>query len=297
MIQRAAFVFTVVMALAVAACGNGNNGDGDASNIDSATDGTTDVDAAAVDAPTDGQIINSDGGPWECFQVTCQNHLLECGDCIDNDQDGEIDSHDPECLGPCDNTEGPGLEPGVGGVGGNTCQMDCFFDFGNGQGNDNCVWDHRCDPENPEGTVCPYEPQRIGGNDCPDTQVPQCANFCGPLTPNGCDCFGCCTFANAGPGGVGDRNIWIGALDQQNNSTCTLADVADPVKCPTCTPVAACYNDCAMCEVCIGHPPPPPECNPQQQCPSGEQPCGLPGQPSCPQGEYCITGCCQAAIP
>lgn len=294
MATRIFFAFT--LAAALVACGGddgggGGGGDGDA-------DVTGDGDVTPTDgSPGDGIIVGGDSGNWECHITECNGHTLQCGDCVDNDGDGEIDSHDRECLGPCDNTEGPALEPDVGGLGANSCQMDCFFDFGTGQGNDNCQWDHRCDPEVPEPDLCPFEQSRVGTNDCPATQDPMCADFCGPLTPNGCDCFGCCTMPNAGPGGVGSRYVYIGALDANNNGTCTFADIADPVKCPTCTPVDACLNTCAMCEVCIGAPPPGPECNPEDQCPGTVQPCGLPGQAECPDGQFCISGCCQSAIP
>ncbi|HUQ02312.1 MAG TPA: hypothetical protein VM261_07425 [Kofleriaceae bacterium] len=289
-----ACALTCALTVSLLGCGGDDNGgggdDGDAAIDDDADTTTTD----AMDA--DGIIVGGDGGPWECHVVSCNNHVLQCGDCVDNDGDGEIDSHDRECLGPCDNTEGPALEPDVGGLGANSCQMDCFFDFGTGQGNDNCQWDHRCDPEVPED-ICPFDQNRVGSNDCPATQDPLCASFCGPLTPNGCDCFGCCSMANAGPGGVGERYVYIGALDNNNNGTCTFADIADETKCPTCTPVAGCLNTCGTCEVCIGHPPPGPECNPTEQCPTGIQPCGLAGQDECPANAFCISGCCQAAIP
>ncbi len=36
----------------------------------------------------------------------CQGHIYQCGDLLDNDGDGLVDSEDPDCLGPCDNTEG-----------------------------------------------------------------------------------------------------------------------------------------------------------------------------------------------
>lgn len=287
-----------LMALAfggLGACGDdggGGGGGGDGPVLDG-----PDPDGTPTDAPADGTLVSGDGGAWECHVTSCNNHLLQCGDCIDNDGDGEIDSHDRECLGPCDNTEGPALEPDVGGLGANSCQMDCFFDFGTGQGNDNCQWDHRCDPEVPEPGLCPYQPSRVGTADCPATQAPMCATVCGPMTPNGCDCFGCCAMPNAGPGGVGSRNVYIGALDSNNNGTCTFADIADPVKCPTCTPVGNCFNPCDTCEVCIGAPPPGPECTPEQQCPGGQQACGQPDQPGCPAGTYCITGCCEAGIP
>ncbi len=69
-----------------------------------------------------------------CKPFTCLGQVLACGDCKDNDGDKKVDSQDPECLGPCDNTEGPILLPGVGGEIGSTCHVDCYFDAGNGMG-------------------------------------------------------------------------------------------------------------------------------------------------------------------
>jgi hypothetical protein len=248
-------------------------------------------------------IVDDSGMVTVCKIVTCANHVLQCADCLDNEtageggKDGKIDFQDPECLGPCDNTEGPALAAGIGGQTGGPCKADCYFDFGNGAGNDNCMWDHRCDTLMPE-MGCPYEQNRVGGRDCPAMQEQKCLDFCRPLTPNGCDCFGCCTFpqlAGMGPQGS-DGYVWIGNLDSNNNGTCTLASILDPVKCPRCTPQQSCWNPCGMCEVCIGAPPPPPSCNPSQQCSVGVQPCGLAGQAPCPDGYYCITGCCVQVI-
>ncbi|NCT11979.1 MAG: hypothetical protein GW767_04415, partial [Rhodobacterales bacterium] len=53
-----------------------------------------------------GVVIVEDGGATIiCYKTTCAGKLLECGDCVDNDGDGLVDWRDPECLGPCDNTE------------------------------------------------------------------------------------------------------------------------------------------------------------------------------------------------
>src|SRR5688500_2133395 len=51
--------------------------------------------------------IPDDGGTWMCFITACEGHVTECGDCEDNDGDTRVDQRDRECLGPCDNTEGP----------------------------------------------------------------------------------------------------------------------------------------------------------------------------------------------
>lgn len=304
----------------LAACGDkggGGDGDGDAALADGDVGDAEPVDADDVDGVI---VTDPDGGVRECFVALCpgRNQPLACGDCIDNDGDGHVDDRDPECLGPCDNTEGPALEPGVGGVGSATCKADCFFDFGSGAGNDACQWDYRCDPLGPRwmqggssfGGACQPIQQSGGGGGAPSqatcdsyfagtyASIGTCRNACLPLTPNACDCFGCCTFQNAQPTGQpdGPRNIYIGAF-VGNSGSCTFADIRDPGKCPTCTPVPSCLNPCETCEVCIGHPPPPPSCTPEEQCPGGEQACGLSGQADCPPGSFCITGCCQDGIP
>lgn len=296
-IRRAA----VVVACLALGCGDDSVGTGGASG--SAGAGGS---GGVIQMSDGGIVIMDDGGTWTCYVTSCAGHILQCGDCVDNDGDGLIDSHDPECLGPCDNTEGPGLYPDVGGGTGTSCGVDCYFDYGNGPGNDNCIWDHRCDPLSPEAPTCAYDPNFVsqhGATQCPSTQSPTCAQICGPYTPNGCDCFGCCTFpqlAGRGPGG-GPGYVWIGALDSSNNSTCTFNDILDTSKCPACTPVQACLNTCERCEVCIGAPPPPSDCfgpdgGTTAQCPTGLQPCGLAGQAPCDSTHYCISGCCQPIV-
>jgi hypothetical protein len=282
----------------------------------------------------DAVVIDTPSGPRVCSITQCAQHRLQCGDCIDNDGDGRIDADDAECLGPCDNTEGATLLAGVGGESGGPCASDCYFDFGNGSGNDQCYWDHRCDPlavppdYPPEGPRCPYDRRRVGDRTCPARQSTQCLNTCLPLTPNGCDCFGCCTFPGlerSGPGGT-TGYVWLGSVDAAGNGSCTLAQVNNPRACRACTPVRDCLNTCEPCEVCVGRPapsaacrpptptdagtrppdagtppprdaatPPPADAGTSSQCPAGIQPCGLAGQAPCPMFQYCITGCCIAA--
>ena len=277
---------------------------------------------------TDGSVLVEEGDRrFVCRPVQCEDKVLECGDCIDNDGDGNTDWYDPECLGPCDNTEGPGLSSGVGGETRATCRLDCYFDFGNGPGNDDCRWDHRCDPLEPAGQECGYEPNRLDSRECPLEQSERCEDACLAITPNGCDCFGCCTFpalAQAGPNGA-PAHVWIGAMDERNESTCTLDTLLDSAACPRCTPVDACNNECGECEICVGKPTVPDHCFGDDEphdagltdaggpaadagardtgapppagdrCPEGVQPCGLPGDFSCPDTRYCITGCCRVA--
>ncbi len=306
-------------------------GDGTKSTTDFPTgEGWLSTEGGLVRVGDGGVMITEDGGKQVvCYPTTCAGKLLACGNCKDDDGDGKVDWRDPECLGPCDNTEGPGLESGVGGTTGSQCGVDCYFDYGNGPGNDDCWWSHSCDPLEPELPKCEYNDKLLGSKKCPAKQSPLCAKRCLPYTPNGCDCFGCCTFpalAKAGPSGQ-PGYVWIGAMDASNNSTCTLASVTDPKKCPPSTPVPNCFKPCGKCQICVGKTTLPPECYPTPpkdggttptdgstqpsdgstppsdsagppppQCPGGEQACGLSGQPVCPQGTYCITGCCITVV-
>jgi hypothetical protein len=365
-IRAALFVPLVALGIACGHAGPGNDGaagdgsGGDGSAIDGSSDGgglDAQGDGAPSDMPTgdsvtpfdappaDGPVVvddaghvvtDPDGGTWVCHTITCQMHQLECGDCIDNDGDGLIDEHDPECLGPCGNSEGPTLYPDVGGGTAAACHMNCYFNYGIGSGSDGCEWSHTCDPHevppnNWPQAGCPYNPSDLGGRTCPNSQTDMCLNTCMPLTPNGCDCFGCCTFPQIAGRNVAEGGEWVylGSRDSAGTPSCTFDGVTDVNRCHPCQPVENCLNGCGPCEVCIGRPMPDPSCfmTPSDggvtttdgstgvdvppgtdvpitptdggmtgsQCPAGVQPCGLPGQAACPFGYYCITGCCEAA--
>jgi hypothetical protein len=281
----------------------------------------------------DGAVVipGVDGGSRLCFPATCQGKTYLCGNCLDDDKDGRFDSDDPDCLGPCDNSEN-GLDPAIPGGNNVKCKMDCYFDSDTGQGNDNCYWDHGCDPTkigttpSPESS-CAYNPTMgVGGGltctTAQQTQAATCKSYCGPLTPNGCDCFGCCFLGpQAKDNADGTRTgIWLGSYDASGNSTCTTKDVADPAKCKPCQMVKSCEKGCGKCQLCIGKDTLPPECFAQPDmagqpprdmagadlaggggsdptlCPpslcTNNQPCGLPGCAACPNGWYCLTGCC-----
>jgi len=217
---------------------------------------------------------------------------------MDNDGDGLVDDKDPECLGPCDDTEGPVLLTGTPGETGNQCKADCYFDRGNGSGAGECEWNRKCDPLMPKDQ-CDYDPTP---QICPETQPDGCEDSCGVLTPNGCDCFGCCTFPELDGG-----YVFLGS-ETGNEGTCTLADVNTPELCRPCTPAGNCLNTCERCELCIGKTEIPADCFPGtggsggsggmagsgggERCPVGKQVCGLPGDAPCPGGSFCLTGCC-----
>lgn len=289
------------------------------------SDGGAPVDAAYV--PDGGVVVTiPDGGSRVCFVATCQGKTYHCGDCLDNDGDGRIDSDDPDCLGPCDNSENS-FDPQIPGGNNAPCKQDCFFDQDTGSGNDDCYWDHKCDPLevaprfDPEGSQCSFNAAtKLGGSlTCATAQAAQsatCESFCKPLTPNGCDCFGCCSLPGA------PTAVWLGSRDANGVSTCTSLTAADPSKCHPCTKVASCDKPCGRCQLCIGKDTLPPDCymsgggdggvsggdggvnrdggsggvdgggGVPGQCPAGVQACGLPGQPACPPSWYCLTGCC-----
>lgn len=280
--------------------GTGANGPGSGGSMGAFTTGTmtgtTSTSTGVIAPPTD--------------IAECQGHVYACGNLIDDDGDGLIDSQDPDCLGPCDDTE-DSLFGGIPGQAGPPCKVDCYFDQDSGSGNDDCHWSHVCDPNEVDPT---YYPEPDNGASCsyagPDQVIPPtgktcselnamqsqaCHDYCGPLTPNGCDCFGCCEL----PASTG-HFIWLGSEGADGNTVCTLDKIDDPTVCHPCVPVADCLNPCDPCEICVGKPNPDPGCDPTSgaggggsgQCDTGVQPCGLPDQPACPQGYFCTTGCC-----
>lgn len=238
------------------------------------------------------------GGAGGSAAYNCPVNPSACTDGIDNDDDGLIDALDPECTGPCDNNE----ETFATGIPGDnqddlaSCRQDCFFDGDSGdEDGKDCQWDLRCDPLRASATQCRHAtgPQIR----CPDAQTVECGQRCLQRTPNGCDCFGCCTI----PGKTHGVRL---------TKDCTVASYDDPNKCQPCTPAASCYNDCKRCEVCLGKPTPEENCvlyppdagtdagSYETPCASGAVYCGpgaaTPG--ACPATYECVTGCCVKII-
>ena len=238
--------------------------------------------------------------------MSCASGVAQCSDGKDNDTDGKVDMLDPECVSPCDNDESS-FATGISGDNIDACKQDCFFDGNSGQGDDGCEWNLKCDPKNPGGTAakpCPYDP---GYKNCPQAQSAKCIKNCRSVTPNGCDCFGCCALPN------GNMTTTVMLV-----STCTQDKLNDPKACPPCTQQTACVNTCEKCEVCIGKsqleaecvstipppvggvpqpdggtPPPPPP--PTPLCENTVISCGPGGQVAdgaCPGNSFCLTGCC-----
>jgi hypothetical protein len=220
--------------------------------IDCTVESCSNVLSACVSTPDDTlcadpqlSCVPSQGGCYNaCVVGNCQGHLYECADCIDNDGDGVADAKDSQCLGACDNTE-DSYFPNMPGANNAPCKADCYFDQDGGSGNDDCYWQHECDPLevspdfNPEGNKCEYDPDSsIPGytGTCETafaTQSQDCLDYCLPLTPNGCDCFGCCSIPGAA------TTVWLGSLVNKV-PTCTINSVSDPTLCKPCTVVPSC---------------------------------------------------------
>jgi hypothetical protein len=284
--------------------GGGNGGNAVSSSGAGGATGAGGADAASTStaggAAGNGGVGGSAGAAPSI--TYCVGKVYNCGDALDNDGDGLTDSEDPECLSPCGMFEDTFYSP-VGDPW-QPCVVDCYFDGDSGSGNDDCRWSHTCDPHevpptyypsSDEGSTCAYDP----GASIPGTtascselagmQSATCMSYCGPLTPNGCDCFGCCEVAT----GSG-LYAWLGST-ASGGPSCSSDTAQDPAACHPCTPVMACLNPCDACELCVGKSAVPAGCTQDLQCSPGTQPCGLPGQANCPQGQYCVTGCCRLA--
>ena len=284
---------------------------------DSSIDGmvpSIDASSDAANRAPDGAIINpiplGDGGPFirnDAGQVLCGTVPCQCSDGIDQDSDGLIDSDDPECVAPWDNDEST-FATGISGDNRDEACQDCFFDGNSGAGNDGCR----------VATSCLTTGQPTSGRGGCDTCTAsdRCVTFCRAYTPNGCDCFGCCT-VNLGSGIT--KSVQLGAGCDINGTM--LSDA-----CVQCIPSTSCVNTCGRCELCPGKTladlpadctstQPPPDggtttpdggtapdggpivgsdagtSTPIPQCELGEQPCGA-GLPSCGGGLICAFGCC-----
>lgn len=251
--------------------------------------GPTGMDAARGDGAvvaTDGSI--TDAGPGVVMLtdggVLCGTSPCACSNSIDDDMDGLADGLDPECTGPADNDEAS-FGTGIPGDNRDPFCQDCFFDGNSGAGDDHCRYATEC--------LTGGTPTRPGcGMDC--TVSMECLDFCRARTPNGCDCFGCCTVADASGATV---DILIGGA-------CSEATLSDPTICPRCTKATDCTNTCGRCELCPGRTIAdlPADCYPDggvdggvpYTCDMGEQVCDA--ATPCPAGYYCQFGCCILGI-
>ncbi len=249
-------------------------GGGSDTSLDPSTGGSSG--GATASGTTDATT----GPVGPCMPIACPDgKTWACGDCMDNDGDGLVDLADPECISPCDDRE-DNFSTGLPGDNMDPCKQDCFFDGNSGGGKGDCAWDLGCDPMNPGGDSCPYNPDKV----CSDTQSMECTETCN--TPSGCDCFGCCTVSVDGM----NYDIFLGS---DNCSEDTIE------QCQMCTKNDDCDDPCMpeLCELCFGETELPDGCD-MPLC-EGLDPCTIDkeGMSNCPEGTYCQTGCCQLLIP
>jgi hypothetical protein len=265
--------------------GTAGVGQGGASNGSGATNGS---------GAGSGATTGAGGGAGTGKDPNCKPGTSQCTNCIDDDKDGLYDAFDPECVSALDNNEAT-YATGIPGDNKDPFWQDCFFDGDSGAGNDRCRYHTDC------------VTGKLPTSDSACQVSADCGKYCGKLTPNGCDCFGCCN---------------VGGHFVQLSATCTEEDVADPKKCAPCKQDDTCKNDCGECELCMGKTELPESCKPAgtggtsgsggsssaggssstggsgastggtpaQECPLNVAACD-PTHP-CESGYFCVTGCC-----
>ncbi|MCE9571903.1 MAG: hypothetical protein K8W52_01985 [Deltaproteobacteria bacterium] len=264
-------------AFTLAACGSTDKPlDGDAGN----GDGSVDLDATAIDAMTGPDARRTDAGGCDLTKPQCSNGC-------DDDLDGKTDGADPECTGGIDDSEGS-FATGIPGDNIDTVKQDCFFDGNSGSGDDKCEIHICCLLTDPD-CATKYSNPPFDPSSC-TTASQTCINACEPLTPPGCDCFGCCTECDA----TGCVDIYINpAIAPQ----CDETVIHDGAKCPVCTKVTSCDSPCGgdTCILCPGQDPStlPATCT-GATCPSGGATCT--DSTSCGSGNYCANGCCITVV-
>jgi hypothetical protein len=269
--------FGLTALLAVGCGDDGGSSDGDNDNGDTGDTGDT------GDSGDSGDGTGTDASPPI---ENCTAEGAQCSNCVDDDGDMLVDGQDPECTGSLDNDEGS-FATGIPGDNKDTKWQDCFFDGDSGAGNDKCRFHTCCILGTGDGEACPVDDRFKASRDCP-AQTTECIEFCGGLTPPGCDCFGCCTICDPqNPDQC--YNVYTNPAVAPN---CSLDVIDDPTKCPTCTPNDECGTSCeGECVLCPGQTIDdlPKTCGPTNECP-GSTPCGSDGD--CVSGEYCLNSCC-----
>jgi hypothetical protein len=278
-------LFALVSALA-ACSDNGDDGDNPGNG-----DGPGDGDAADGDGQNNGDGGNGDGGTGD-GPAGCNPSGPQCNNCIDDDNDGQVDGFDIECTSALDNDESS-FATGIPGDNMDTVNQDCFFDGDSGAGNDGCNIHVCCLLGAPDQASCPFGAQQYDPAECDDAQSQQCQEVCGSLTPPGCDCFGCCTICDP----VTNECFDI-ITNPATAPNCDATTISDPNACPRCTKVTDCGTPCEPtgCILCPGQTEEdlPPECT-MAECPKGQQVCST--EIACPTGQFCTNGCCIDGIP
>jgi hypothetical protein len=267
-------ILALVSITALVACGGDDDG------------GATDGDGSAADAGGGGGggEIDAGGGGGGGGSIDCTADGPQCNNCEDDDGDELIDGADIQCSGALDDDESS-FATGIPGDNIDPVLQDCFFDGNSGEGEDGCQRPTCCLTEGVSDTCPPPGPN----SDCSVSQ--ECIDFCAPLVPPGCDCFGCCTICND----TDCYDIAIGLAE----ADCDADTLDDPDLCPTCEKADDCAGeecnaDPEDCILCPGETEAdlPDTCT-MQECPDST-PCDTSDQ--CGTDEYCSNGCCLPTV-
>ncbi len=207
----------------------------------------------------------------------------ECSDGADNDGANGADHLDYTCVSGWDDDEGS-FGTGMPGDNSDLKKQDCFFD-GNSGNDEGCAYDTVCMCADTDDDGKPG-PCTIAGTELkksnPKCDISDdCVKNCQPKVPNGCDCFGCCTYHRR------DKSV----------VTLFMVDGCNPETgegCSECIQAEACLDPCEECELCLGKNEVPASCGGgtgQAEC-TNKQACTQPSD--CPDLHSCILGCCVA---
>ncbi|HTU61172.1 MAG TPA: hypothetical protein VMF89_22110 [Polyangiales bacterium] len=231
---------------------------------------------AAEDGGLDAQVeedaglIDVDLGKDDAGQALCGTRLCACSNGRDDDGDGKRDGFDNECTGPFDDDE---LTFRINDVReANPNCTDCFYDGNPGAGDDRCNVSSDCSLDG--------RPSNRGNCKGMCAATTECVDRCTPITPNGCDCFGCCEVISAGVP-VPIRLV----------ASCRMDVIGDAKACPRCIINPSCRNPCEACEICPGRTLEdlPLSCMNAVECGTRTR-CQSPLD--CDPTEYCGQGCC-----
>ena len=192
---------------------------------------------------------------------SCVAGATQCTNCVDDDGDNMVDGFDIECSGAIDDDESS-FATGVPGDNQGDVRQDCFYDGNGGTGDDGCDV-HVCCllAECPPGLPGPpFDP----AVDCVIGDA--CRAACEPLTPPGCDCFGCCTICDD----AGCEDIYVHPAFAPE---CDASSIHDGAVCPACVKRTECTSGCDAGS---------PSCETSADCPDVTP--------------YCAAGCCLAVV-
>jgi hypothetical protein len=285
-LSRGVLIF--VAALAVGCSDPAGNGGGDGGNNTGPDGGNNTGPDGGNNTGPDGGNTGPDGGNTT---PGCEYNAAapQCSNCIDDDGDGLIDGADPHCISALDNDESS-FATGIPGDNMDLVDQDCFFDGDSGAGNDGCSQHVCCILGAPDRASCPYGANRYNPANCGNLSQ-ECIDFCSPISPPGCDCFGCCTQCN-------DTGCYDVYINPRVSPNCDVDVLQDPTKCLPCVKQGECSGgECGGCVLCPGQTEDdlPAECGGQNTCPGGAQTCEVTAD--CGAGMFCSNQCCIFNVP